>query len=216
MFLSDKTYESLSISALKLVSTSTLKLLNEAILFPLRRRYLTRILAPHLKNSKSVLDLGASDGKLAALLQNKLASQDVDTNFMGCDVHLQSETHIPVIRYNGHHLPFPDNSFDCVLIIDVLHHTEEALQVIQEAKRVANKYVLIKDHYWNTSKDFTSLKLADFIGNKPYDIHLPYQFLTEQNWHEMIETCQMNIVTSQKFRFNQLDPCKHILFKLEV
>jgi len=211
IFLSDPTYEFLSDSIAKSFSDSTLKSLNERVLFPLRIKYLTQILIPYLKDSGTVLDLGSSDGKLASSIQKHLNVQ-----IIGCDTYIQPKTFIPVVQYDGQHLPFKDNSFDVVTIVDVFHHAANPQQLMQEAKRVSNRYVLVKDHYWDSRSDFTSLKFADYIGNKPYGIDLPYNFMTEENWHDIIASCGLTAIASRKFRFNFIDPCKHILFKLKV
>jgi len=217
LLLSDTTYASLLNRFSKSFSQSTLRSLNGKILFPLRRWYLTRILAPYLQDSKNVLDLGSSDGRLVAQIQKELATQEKSIQFTGCDIHVQPKTHIPIVQYDGYRLPFADRTFDCVLIVDVLHHTDNPLQVLQEAKRVSSRYILIKDHYWNSSKDFSRLKFADYIGNKPYGIHLSYGFFTQGDWINLVQnTCNLPIVTYKTFRFNFLDPCKHILLKVEV
>ncbi|MDG2990934.1 class I SAM-dependent methyltransferase [Candidatus Synechococcus calcipolaris G9] len=215
MFLSDSTYESLTNQIVRFFSDSTLKTLNEAVLFPLRTHYLTQILTPYFGESSNVLDLGTSNGALAANIKRKLGATTTP-EFTGCDVHIQPETFIPVVRYDGYTIPFPENHFDTVMIIDVLHHADSPRRVLEEAKRVARKNILIKDHYWVNSKDFTSLKFADYIGNQPYGIHLPYGFLTEENWHRMIHDLNLNVLESRKFRYNLIDPCRHILFDLRL
>jgi SAM-dependent methyltransferase len=40
-------------------------------------------------------------------------------------------------------IPFPDNSFDCVLCLDVLEHLEHIHQVFDECCRVARQHVII-------------------------------------------------------------------------
>jgi SAM-dependent methyltransferase len=117
----------------------------------------------------------------------------------------------------GHRLPFAENTFDCVLITDVLHHTDNPLEILKEAKRVSRRYVLIKDHYGSNPKDFSRLKFADYIGNKPYGIRLPYGFLTRNEWINLVQNdCGFSIVAYKTFRFNFIDPCKHILLKVKV
>jgi len=217
LLLSDSTYASFLNRFVKSFSPSTFHLLNENFLFPLRRWYLTRILTPYLRNSKNVLDLGSSDGRLAVKIQKKVAVQGKSIRFMGCDIHVQPKTCIPIIQYDGYRLPFADNTFDCVLIVDVLHHTDNPLRVLQEAKRVSSRYVLIKDHYWSDSKDFSRLKFADYIGNKPYGIQLTYRFLTRNDWINLVQDCcDFSIIEYKTFRFNFFDPCKHVLLKLEA
>ncbi len=57
----------------------TLLYLDEHVLFPVRRNYLQERLCPLLTKGDRILDLGASDGRLAAKLGEKcpLSSSDV-------------------------------------------------------------------------------------------------------------------------------------------
>ena len=187
------------------------RLFNEKIGFPLRWRYLVQRLRPYLKNSKNVLDLGSSCGRLANELSKKLPQID----FIGVDTHVQSKTYIQIKKYDGKKLPFPDNSFDCVMIIDVLHHNKYPEIILREAKRVSKSFILIKDHYYKNKFDFMLLKYADYVGNKPYGIKLPYNFLTTDEWQNLIRNLNLKIIKSEKFRYNNVDPCKHIIFFLQ-
>lgn len=175
-----------------------------------RHNYLAKILIPYLEDADSVLDLGASDGRLAKNIQAKLKIK-----FIGVDTVVQPKTFIPIRKYGGKKLPFRDNSFDCVMIIDVLHHDKSPQKIIAEAKRVAKKYILIKDHYWNNKLDLMILKLADYIGNKAYGINLPYNFLNLKSWKDLIDNNSLTVVKSQKFQYSILHPLKQVIFKLK-
>lgn len=187
------------------------KLVDEKIVFPLRWRYLVTHLSPYLNKVNTVLDLGASCGRLA----NELSKKYPKIKFTGVDTHVQPKTFIPIKKYDGKKLPFPNNSFDCVMLIDVLHHDENPETILQEAKRVSKKYILIKDHYWNNKLDFLLLKYADYFGNKPYGIKLPYKFLKNLEWENLIEEGNLKINRSSKFKYNFIDPCNHTLFFLQ-
>ncbi|MFC1627372.1 class I SAM-dependent methyltransferase [Patescibacteria group bacterium] len=188
-----------------------MKWINETVGFPLRSKYLVKFLYPYLKNTNKVLDLGSSSGRLAKDLSKYLPN----VNFVGVDTHVPSKTFIPVKKYDGKRLPFPNNSFDCVMMIDVLHHSNNPEMIIKEAKRVSRKFVLIKDHYWKNKLDFLLLKFADYIGNKPYGIPLPYNFLKITNWKKIIKNTKLKITKSQKFHLCFLDFCNHIIYLLK-
>ena len=107
-----------------------------------RVRMLARHLAAMIPPQASVLDVGSGDGKLARLLLDMRP----DLQLQGVDIMVRPQTQIPVIAYDGEHLPYEDHSVDVVTIIDVLHHTDDPLATIREAFRVARKAVIIKDH----------------------------------------------------------------------
>jgi SAM-dependent methyltransferase len=179
-------------------------------LFPPRINYLVQRLAKYLTGFQIALDLGAGDGKLAARL-----SEITGCQLEGCDVVLQPKPRIKIIKYDGTSLPFDDNSFDCVILVDMLHHVVEQDQLLQEAKRVSRDCILIKDHYWESRLDWAVLVFMDYIGNAPFGIDLPYRYLTEEEWLEKFACLGCEILKSEKFRFNPLDPVKHVVYRIQ-
>jgi SAM-dependent methyltransferase len=172
-------------------------------------------MGPYLQGARRVLDLGASDGRLISSIRRSLAD-DQQFDVVGCDTHVQPDAVIPVTRYDGANLPFDDNSFDCVTLIDVLHHDTDPARVMAEAKRVSNDRILIKDHFWRSRLDVFSLKVMDYIGNKPYGVQLPYNYLNEDEWSELLASLRLGIARSEKFRMNRMDPCRHVIYELHV
>jgi len=186
-----------------------LSALDERVLFPKRFEYLENKLAPYLEGYNRVLDLGAGCGRLSKRLQDKTGIE-----FIGADKHIQKETAIPVIEYDGKNLPFADNSFDCVMIIDTLHHDKDMSTILKEAKRVSREGILIKDHYYKNSLGFAVLSVADYIGNIPYGVDIPYNFLTMKEWTELFEKNGLKINKQEQFRFKKIDPTKQVIFQL--
>jgi len=76
-----------------------------------------------------------------------LAKRSLTPQFIGCDTHLQPETFIPIVHYDGCNLPFQENYLDTLMIIDVFHHADNPRRLLEEAKRVSRQHILIKDHY---------------------------------------------------------------------
>lgn len=187
------------------------KWFNEFYGFPVRLNHLLRCISPYLEDVEKVLDLGASSGRLA----KELSRIRPHAHFSCLDVYVPEKTFIPVQRYDGRQIPFPDSFFDCVMIVDVLHHDEDPEAILREAKRVSKKYILIKDHYWETRADFLLLCYADYIGNKPYGIPLPYNFLKLPDWNNLIGKTQLTVSKSEQFRYTPIDICKHVIFLLE-
>ena len=140
------------------------------------------VLAGHLSEmipaSAKVLDVGCGDGSVAKLLLEKRS----DISIHGIDVLLRSNLQIPVMQYDGKLIPHPDKSFDTVIFIDVLHHAGDPLALLKEARRVARKCVIIKDHNRDGLTAGLTLAFMDWIGNAPHGIALTYDYWPAQRW----------------------------------
>lgn len=178
-----------------------------------RYPFLGQLLAPYLGEFEKILDVGSASGALAKHIYN--ISPNKNFEIEGVDVVVPEKTHIPVTKYDGKKLPFADNSFDCVLIVDILHHDENPENIIQEAVRVSKGVVLIKDHYWDNKFDFWILSVFDYIGNKPFGIPLAYNFLKMETWEKMFSSQQLIISEVKTFKEHKTDLRKNVLFKIK-
>lgn len=184
---------------------------NEQVMFPRRYDFLTRRLSPYLKGCESILDVGSSNGRLISQIAKTLDGARI----AGVDVKVQPGSVIPISEYDGVTLPFADDSFDCVVLIDVLHHAEDPIALLAESCRVAKKNVLIKDHYWNNQLDWFVLKWADYFGNDPSGIQLPYNYFKVEAWHRAFQVSKLTVLTEKLFTQYSYDPCKHVIYHLE-
>lgn len=189
--------------------SALVRALQENLFFPYRLSALTRRLGPYLGGVTSVLDVGASCGRLARRLAHATGCA-----ITGVDVLLQPTSYVEVILYDGQTLPFNDGAFDCVMMIDMLHHCLDIKQIVREARRVARRYVLIKDHHWDTAVDWACLCVADYLGNAPYGIALPYQYLRIDEWAGLFRRTNLAVVSQGAWRYFALDPCKQFVVKL--
>ena len=101
----------------------------------------------------AVLDVGADEGYIKKYLQPGVIYQGIGLGGENSDIkpcNLEKEK-----------IPYRDNSFDCVMCLDVLEHLENIHDVFDELCRVSNKYVLIS--LPNPYADFINC-----IRNKPY------------------------------------------------
>jgi SAM-dependent methyltransferase len=71
---------------------------------------------------------------------------------------------------------------DYVMIVDVLHHTEDPAALLSEACRVARHGVVIKDHLLEGFASGATLRLMDWLGNRGHDVALPYNYLSRSGW----------------------------------
>src|SRR5258708_29757658 len=88
-------------------------------------------LSKHIGQVESILDIGCGDGVIAKRLGEAAGAKRV----VGVDVHLRPQRCIDVELYDGLKLPFPDRSFEAVIIVDVLHHCTEPETVLSETLR---------------------------------------------------------------------------------
>jgi len=160
-----------------------------------RVRIMAKLLAAHLPPGAEVLDVGAGDGLIAHLVQ----SQRPDTRIRGIEVLLRKDAFIEIDSFDGHKIPFPDASFDAVMLIDVLHHTEDPLAMLREAVRVTRKTVLIKDHKADGPFARRVLRIMDWVGGARHGFALPYNYLGTREWNAAIQTLGLTIKSWQTY-----------------
>jgi SAM-dependent methyltransferase len=161
------------------------------LVFSRRVRELSAILATTLPKDAKVLDVGAGDGSIAS----NIMKQRADLSIEGVDVFQRPTTQIPVAVFDGRHLPFADSSFDCVLFVDVLHHTDDASELVREAARVANNSVVIKDHLLEGMFAGPTLRFMDWVGNRGHDVVLPYNYLPRSRWDQIFSWAGLRVAS---------------------
>jgi SAM-dependent methyltransferase len=131
----------------------------------------------------SLLDIGCGDGRISRLISGMVSGMEIT----GVEYARRPNCAIPCTEFDGEHLPFEDKSFDGCMFVDVLHHTLDPLAVVRDAVRVARKYVLIKDHLQENALDHWTLRLMDWVGNRPHGVVLPYAYLSRRQWEALFK-----------------------------
>ena len=101
---------------------------------------------------ETILDVGCATGEYCHEL-NKLGYKctgiDINPEYIKSADKRGIESYI----MDAKNLDFPNNSFDTVLLFEVLEHVDDPSSILNEAKRVAKKNILITvpnlTNFWN-------------------------------------------------------------------
>jgi SAM-dependent methyltransferase len=147
-----------------------------------RSRVLAERLSQLIPMRASVLDLGCGDGRVA----RQLSRLRPDLTLQGMDVHLRPTAAIAVQPFDGQTIPLASAQLDFVLLCDVLHHATDLLALLGEARRVARRGIVLKDHIAESAWDHAQLALMDGAGN-PASVAQPHNYLSEAEWRLLWE-----------------------------
>lgn len=151
---------------------------HQRLVYQRRLHTLAQALASFLPSEAKALDVGCGDGELAA----RILERRPDVSIVGVDVLERKTARIPVSLFDGKVLPFEDRSFDAILCVDVLHHTEDPTVLLREFQRVARQGILLKDHFKEGWLAGWRLGMMDWVGNARHGVALPYNYWTRAQW----------------------------------
>lgn len=144
---------------------------------------LVGVITPELRATDRVLDVGCGNGQLGRALMDALPGVTV----AGLERAVRDGAAIEVTAYDGVTFPLEDNTFDVVIVADVVHHDLEPLRVLRECRRVAKRVVILKDHKVDGSAvtlPYRRICLMDWAANVQYGIPCLYDYPTREGWHE--------------------------------
>jgi SAM-dependent methyltransferase len=147
-----------------------------------RTERVARALAERIGRARSLLDVGCGDGTVALSIAEKVGAQRV----AGADVKVQPGVPVEVTEYDGTHLPFPDRSFEAVVLSDMLHHCDDPAAVLREALRVAERVVAVKDHFRFGPVSEKLLLWMDQVGNASHGIHVRGTYFGPGEWADLV------------------------------
>ncbi|QFP76565.1 class I SAM-dependent methyltransferase [Deinococcus sp. AJ005] len=172
-----------------------------------RAGFVLDLILPHLPPGR-VLDLGAGTGHTAALLTQKgwavtMADVSPHTGALGqrlvahpIAARLGRESGVPRVLYDGSTLPFPDRSFDVVLLAFVLHHCPHPAAVLREAARVSRRVLVLEDGNGESAPNRLD-RVTDALINLEFG-H-PHGERSRLEWLGMFAACGLGVEQEQGF-----------------
>ncbi|MCL6621466.1 MAG: methyltransferase domain-containing protein [Syntrophobacterales bacterium] len=177
---------------MKHIARSLMLWLHEPV-YTERVRRLKDLIIPVLRPGDEVLDVGCGSGALlSAILADPRTPPEVRGK--GLERHPRGGEPIEVVAYGGGRLPFPDESFDVVLLADVLHHETDELGLLRECGRVARRWIIVKDHAREGLLAWGRIALLDWAANAPYGVKCLYRYHSVAEWRTLLREAGLDLV----------------------
>lgn len=144
----------------------------------------------YLHKTDKVLDLGAGPCWVTSLLREE------QFNVIPLDIEdLSIIDGIGSNVYDGRNIPYSDNEFDVALILTVLHHVKDPINLLKEVKRVSRRTVIIEDIYSNKVQ-MVIVKFLDSILNFEFKDH-PHNNRNDKEWKTLFKDMRFTLKDTQ-------------------
>ena len=181
-------------------------------------------------DGSSLLDIGCGNG----LIANKIRGRFTRIQLVDVVDYVPRTLDLSFAKYSeGDQLPFND-SFDTVLLLNVLHHSKDPLRLLQAAWSVTEKKLIVIEsvvgvHEAEPKASYELLKASDadqvayaafvdwFYNRVLHDnIPVPYNFTSPENWISLFSDNDMRLKETVHLGQDiEIGPEYHILFVLE-
>lgn len=167
-----------------------------------------------IEEEEKILDIGAGGGWIGKEIQKR---KDAKVTLL--DVIDFNQTDLELFLYDGTKMPFLKNSFETALLIFVLHHTKNPLEVLREAKRLSRDRIIVLEDTYASFFDKIFLFFWDILTNlpsffvKPFGEKMPFHFKKISEWEKIFQELQLKIVFLKEFPKNKL--IRQVLFVLK-
>ncbi len=178
-------------------------------------------LLPYVSGDMRILDFGNGSGAVAHRL-----AQESKALVAGVDVAQNSMFPIPAVSYDGTRLPFPDNTFDLVYAVFVVHHCPDVKAAVLEMSRVSKGRILLVEDVWtNWINRFwlyffhiifdLFMLIMTLIGKAKWSSFFRYQFMDDHGWKAFFETLDLRLSHCQDVVMSPGYPVKHRLYVVD-
>ncbi|MCK4296202.1 MAG: class I SAM-dependent methyltransferase [Candidatus Marinimicrobia bacterium] len=188
---------------IKTILASLLKFLYFQIINRTRLRELVKHITIHLREGDCVLDVGCGTGVLGlAIMESPYCPPRVKVT--GLELIKHAIEHVTIKFYDGYKIPYQNNSFDIIILSDVLHHEPDPHNLIAECVRISRRLIIIKDHKVEGILAKLRISLFDWARNLPYGIPCLYRYNTAKEWKDWFR--HHNLLIEHEVRSLKLYP----------
>ncbi len=154
-----------------------------------RAQWLHSAIKNEVPEGSTVLDLGAGNCIAAKLLQ-----QSNQCKVACADVFDVNATDLPFAQLTGDTLPFPDKTFDTVIIASVLNHCANPEQLLKEAQRVSKsgRLLIVEDITENAMGRMVNSYIY-FFRRVVFGAEMPHLFLNSKEWQAIFRACDCEL-----------------------
>jgi ubiquinone/menaquinone biosynthesis C-methylase UbiE len=145
-----------------------------------------------IKKGERLLDLGCGSGIVAKAFQDFFQAKVI-----GVDIRDQRIFNFPFEIIDGKTLPFSEKSFDTVLISYVLHHSNDPVALLKEAKRVSKKIIIYED-LPETLLSKIYCKFHSITFNKFFQKNSNSSFKTSEEWEKIFQKIGLTIIFKKR------------------
>jgi SAM-dependent methyltransferase len=147
----------------------------------------------YLKEKERILDLGCGN----CVISDQLLSKGYQVTPMDIK-DLSIVNSVNPLVYDGHLLPFEEKKFDTVLLLTVLHHSQQPIINLEESKRTGKQIILLEDTYSNRLQKFITQSMDTLVnfGHSP----MTFQNRSEQEWEEIFAQLKLKIIGKKRLR----------------
>ncbi len=161
---------------------------------PIYEKRMATYMASFCNRRGKVLDVGCDDGRIAELIME----QNPALKVTGIDIQSIRKARIQRVIYDGKRIPYPDNSFETVIAVNVLHHTKDIKGLLKDMGRVSKKYVVIKDHRRYGWPSFMLISFFDLLGNFRFGIRCVFNYPSLEEWNLYFKEAGLRCVSMPK------------------
>jgi hypothetical protein len=175
-----------------------------------RAKLIASQIGPYLENIRgSVIDYGTGDGQVAQILHKKNGS---DIHGFDVRIYPAPSVTIPILEFDGSHIPMNDGSYEAAVLTNVLHHESQNEKILDEIDRLVTKLVVVietvpvgeTESEMEVDKDRTFMN--DYLYNRLFhnsNVPVPGTFETPSRWKERFAAHGWKLKTEKDLGFDQ-------------